>query len=265
MIKAYYSLKNMPFQKDIHPKDVFVYDSSRELSRRLEHMKQTRGFMLITGAPGSGKTLHVRVFSDNLNPNLYKVVYIPLCTVNIIEFYRQLCVLLGGEPLWRKSQLFDSIQHSIKDYVQNHKKIPVIIFDEAHFLTNENFYEVQIISNFAMDSSDPALFILIGQHHLKERLMRPIHQPFNQRITLKYHLVPFTQEETSAYVRHHLALAGRKDDPLFNQNALGAIHQNSAGIPRVINSLCVKAMTVGAIEKKDVLTEEEVYRATQEL
>lgn len=264
MITAYYNFKYMPFQKDINPKDIFVSDSSRELSQRLEYMKQTRGFMLLTGAPGSGKTLHVRAFSDSLNPNLYKVLYIPLCTVNMIEFYRQLSMLLGGERLWRKSQLFESIQLSIKDYVQNQKKIPVIIFDEAHFLINENFHELQIIANFAMDSSDPALFILVGQQHLKERLMRPMHQPFNQRITLKYHLSPFTQEETGAYVRHHLALVGLKD-PLFNQNALAAVHQNSAGVPRVINSLCLKAMTVGAVEKKEVITEEEVYRATQEL
>jgi general secretion pathway protein A len=264
MIEAYYNLKNMPFRKDINPKDIFVSDSSRELSRRLEHMKQTRGFMLITGTPGTGKTLHVRTFSDGLNPNLYKVVYMPLSTVNMIEFYRQICVLLGGEPFHRKSQLFAAIQHQIRDYVQDQKKIPVIIFDEAHFLINENFYELQIIANFAMDSSDPALFILVGQQHLRERLLRPIHQPFNQRITLKYNLPPFTQEETSAYVLHQLALAGRKD-PLFNQNALAAIHQNSTGIPRVINSICVKAMTIGAIEKKETLSEEEVYRATQEL
>jgi len=264
MIEAYYNLNYTPFRKDISPKDIFVSDSSRELSRRLEHMKQTRGFMLITGTPGTGKTLHVRTFSDGLNPNLYKVVYMPLATVNCSEFYRQLCVLLGGEPLHRKAQLFASIQHQVRDYVQNQKKVPVIIFDEAHLLINENFYELQIIANFVMDSQDPALFILVGQQHLRERLLRPIHQPFNQRITLKYHLPPFTQDETSAYVQHQLALAGRKD-PLFDQSALVAIHQNSTGLPRIINSLCVKAMTIGTIEKKETLSEEEIYRATQEL
>jgi type II secretory pathway predicted ATPase ExeA len=264
MIEAYYGLKGVPFRKDIRPKDIFVSDSSRELSQRLEHMKQTRGFMLLTGLPGSGKTLHVRAFSDALNPNRYKVVYIPLCTVNIIEFYRQLSVLLGGEPYWRKAPLFDSIQRTIKDYVQNHKIIPVIILDEAHLLINENFYELQIIANFNMDSTDPAVFILIGQQHLRERLMRPFHQPFSQRITLKYHLAPFTQDETAAYIRHHLTQAGRKE-PLFNPNALAAIHQNSAGIPRLINSLCLNSMTLGALEKKDAITEEEVYRVAQEL
>jgi general secretion pathway protein A len=95
MIEAYYNLKTTPFRKDINPKDIFISDSSRELSRRLEHMKQTRGFMLITGTPGTGKTLHVRSFSDGLNPNLYKVVYAPLSTVNMLEFYRQISVLLG--------------------------------------------------------------------------------------------------------------------------------------------------------------------------
>jgi len=89
-------------------------------------------------------------------------------------------------------------------------------------------------------------------------------QPFNQRISLKYHLPALTKEETAAYIQHHLALAGGKD-PLFNQNALNVIYQNSGGIPRIINALCVKTMTIGAIEKKDSLSEDEVFRASQEM
>jgi len=67
--------------------------------------------------------------------------------------------------------------------VANNKKIPVIIFDEAHLLKHENFYELQIISNFSMDSTDPALFILSGQPHLRDKLLNLMHQAFNQRIT----------------------------------------------------------------------------------
>lgn len=264
MIEVFYNLKKLPFQKDINPKDMFVCGFTEELSKRLEHMKQKRGIMLVTGPPGTGKTLHVRAFVEKLNPNLFKPVYTPLSTVNIIDFYRQLSVLLGGEAFYRKPQLFDAIQNSIKNYVVNNKKIPVIIFDEAHLLKIENFYELQILSNFNMDSSDPALFILIGQPHLRERLMIPVLQPFNQRISLKYHLPALTKDDTSAYIHHHLALAGLKD-PLFNQNALNAVYQNSGGIPRMINALCIKTMTVGAIEKKDSLSEDEVFRATHEI
>lgn len=264
MIEVFYKLKRMPFQKDINPKDMFVCGASEELSRRLEHMKQKRGLMLITGAPGTGKTLHLRAFVEKLNPNLFKPVYTPLATVNILDFYRQLSVLLGGEALYRKSQLFNSIQNSIRNYVTDNKKIPVIIFDEAHLLKIENFYELQILSNFNMDSTDPALFILTGQAHLRERLLIPVLQPFNQRISLKCHLPALTKEETADYIQHQLALAGLKE-PLFNQNALNALYQNSGGIPRVINALCSKTMTIGAIEKKESLSEDEVFRATHEI
>src|SRR5208282_581072 len=72
MIEVFYKLKRLPFQKDINPKDMFVYAASQELARRLEHMKQKRGIMLITGTPGTGKTLHIRAFVEKLNPNLFK-------------------------------------------------------------------------------------------------------------------------------------------------------------------------------------------------
>lgn len=264
MIEVFYKLKRLPFHKDINPKDMFVCGASEELSRRLEHMKQKRGLMLITGAPGTGKTLHLRAFVEKLNPNIFKPVYTPLATVNILDFYRQLSVLLGGEALYRKSQLFNSIQNSIRNYVTDNKKIPVIIFDEAHLLKIENFYELQILSNFNMDSTDPALFILTGQAHLRERLLIPVLQPFNQRISLKCHLPALTKEETADYIQHQLALAGLKE-PLFNPNALNALYQNSGGIPRVINALCSKTMTIGAIEKKESLSEDEVFRATHEI
>jgi type II secretory pathway predicted ATPase ExeA len=140
----------------------------------------------------------------------------------------------------------------------------VVIFDEAHLLKHENFYELQIISNFSMDSTDPALFILMGQPYLRDKLLNQMHQAFNQRITLKFHMPPLSKEDTHKYIDHQLQLAGRKQD-IFNQNAIEAIYKNSAGIPRVINALALKCLTLGALEKKESLTEEDVYTASKEL
>jgi len=264
MIKAFYNFKTLPFQKDITTNNIFLSSSSCELFSRLEYMKEKRGLMLLTGMPGTGKTLHLRTFVEKLNPNLYQYFYLPLSTVNTLEFYRQLSVYLGGENLWKKSQLFLAIQNSIKHYVLNNKKIPIIIFDEAHLLKIENFHELQIISNFNMDSQDPALFILTGQPHLRDKLSTPIHQSFNQRITLKFNLTPLSKDESANYISHHLDLAGNKE-PLFNENALNVIYQSTNGIPRLINALAIKCLTLGALEKKESLTEEEVYRASREL
>jgi len=232
MMEVYYNLQRTPFSKDIASKDIFLSHGVKELNQRLEYMKQKKGLMLITGEPGVGKTLILRGFKEKLNPNLYQCCYIPLSTVSVIDFYRQLSVSLGGEAYSQKAQLFSCIQESIKDYVVNTKKLPIIILDEAHLLKNENFWELQIITNFQMDSLDPALFILSGQSYLRERLMRPIHRSLYQRITLKYHLIPLSKEETTSYIQHHLKLAALAT-PIFTENALEAIYQNSSGIPRI--------------------------------
>lgn len=268
MIEAFYNFKILPFRKDIAGEEIFLSAAGKEMLQRLEYMKQNRGIMLVTGLPGTGKTLHIRAFTEKINSNLYKCFYLPLSTVSTSEFYRQLSVALGAESYWKKSQLFQSIQRAIKQYVSNNKKVPIIIFEEAHLLKNENFYELQIISNFNMDSIDPALSILVGQPHLRDRLFSPIHQAFNQRITLKFCLTPFSREETQEYIKHHLQLAGRNsnsNEPIFNQSAIDAIHRNSSGTPRIINTLAVKCLTLGALEKKEVLTEEDVYSAYKEL
>jgi general secretion pathway protein A len=85
MIKAFYNLKALPFQKDINAGDIFLSAASKELFQRLEYIKQNRGIMMITGMPGTGKTLHLRSFVQKLNPNLYKYFYLPLST----PVYRQ--------------------------------------------------------------------------------------------------------------------------------------------------------------------------------
>ncbi len=144
MIEAYYNLKRTPFAKDIHPENIFISQSIAELNRRLEYIKEKKGMFLITGNPGTGKTLLIRTFLHHLNQNFFKYFYIPLATVNILDFYRQLCTTLGGEPLWKKSQLFASIQTTIKDYVENEKKSPLL------FLTKHIILEMKIFMNYKL-------------------------------------------------------------------------------------------------------------------
>ena len=167
--------------------------------------------MLLTGEPGTGKTTALRYFLSSLKNQSFYPIYIPLSTVGVTDFYRQINQKLNGEPFSVKSRLFKAIQERILDLATNQNRVPVIIIDECHYLKNENFFELQIISNFSMDSTDPALFILTGQPHLREKLLSQMHQAFNQRINLKFHLTPLSKEETRDYIQHHLKLAGRKD------------------------------------------------------
>jgi len=104
MIEAFYQLKKLPFQKNIEPQNLFMTPATLELKNRLEYIKHTRGLMLLTGMPGVGKTLNIGAFINQLNPNLYKSFYIPLSTINPLEFYSQICFYLTKETCFKKIQ-----------------------------------------------------------------------------------------------------------------------------------------------------------------
>jgi general secretion pathway protein A len=261
MIESFYGFKRKPFEKSIPPSELWPSSCFKD---RLDYLKKNRGLMLLTGEPGIGKTAALRAFVDELNPNSYVTIYTPLSTVNVLDFYRQLNHHLGGAPRMRKTEVFLSIQDHIRDYVENKKKLPVILLDEAHLLSNENLAELQIILNFEMDSQDPVIFLLSGQSHLRDRLHRPAHESINQRFRIKFHLTPLSREEVPGYLLHHLSLSGRKESP-FTDAAVDAIFQNTAGNPRKINLLAHKTLTLGALEKKRTLSEEEVFKASREL
>jgi hypothetical protein len=180
MYKIFYGFSGEPFAKDVSEQALFLHSYFKELLSRLAYIRKYRGIMLITGEPGTGKTTALRSFCASLKEQSFFPVYIPLSTVGITDFYRQLNMRLGGEPCSAKSRLFKSIQERILDLAFNQNKIPVIVIDEGHLLKTENFFELQIISNFNMDSLDPCIFILSAQTHLNDRLQRSILCSFNQ-------------------------------------------------------------------------------------
>ena len=264
MYRVFYGLKKSVFSKEINTQNLFIHDSLKELQGRLDYMKKYRGLMLVTGGPGTGKTTALRYFVDQINHDHFMPVYIPLSTVAIGDFYKQLNDKLNGEHLSTKSLLFKSIQERILHYSVQLNKVPVIMIDEAHLLKNDNFYELQIISNFNMDSLDPALFILIAQSHLNDRLNRTILEAFNQRINMKFSLNPLSLKESQMYIQHHLKIAGASDN-LFNDNAYKALFNLTGGVIRKIGHLVIKTLSLGAVNKKHSLTEEDVLCAPKEL
>lgn len=264
MLEAYFSLKNRPFDKSLKPADLFISRGMNELIARFEYLKKNRGIMLLTGLPGVGKSTALRLFVSKLPEISHKCFYVPLASVNVLDFYRQINNSLGGDVLCLKSRLFASIQSSIRDLVVNSKITPVFIFDEAHLLKNENFIELQIIANFNMDSYDPAIIIIAGQSHLHDRLMRPVLKSFYQRILVKFNLPPLEQDETESFISHVLSVNGCANSP-FSKSAVEAVFKNSGGIPRVISSLSLKSMTCSMLEKSSVITEEHVFSAAKEI
>jgi type II secretory pathway predicted ATPase ExeA len=264
MYKTYYGFSGTPFSKDVKPAELFTYGHFKELASRFEYIKQHRGIMLLTGDPGTGKTTAIRYFLSSLNEGLFFPVYLPLATVGITDFYRQLNDRLGGEYGHTKSLLFKSIQKRILDLESNQNRVPVIIIDECHFLRNENFFELQIISNFNLDSHDPCIFILSAQSHLHDRLQRVILRSFDQRISMKFRLPPLGLEACREYILHTLERNDVRSE-IFTDPAFKAIYNISRGVLRTIGNLVIKTLTYGALCKKQRLSEEDVFEASKEL
>ena len=130
-LTARYGLEFNPFLKNSRE----ILYKGREYSEakiRLDYLAETKGFGLLTGQPGRGKTTVIRNWSSALSPSLYKVVYTCLSTLTVNDFYRNLASLLGAEPAYRKTENFRLIQDEINRLALDKHKTPVIIIDEAN-------------------------------------------------------------------------------------------------------------------------------------
>jgi type II secretory pathway predicted ATPase ExeA len=262
MIQAYYGFKKPPFQKEIKTSHMYESFDLKEAFTRLQVLKQNRGIFCLTGEPGSGKTSVLRKFVEGLNPQTHTHCYTPHATVNRNDLYRQLNNLMKLPPRIRKSDLFDQIQKAVTELHERQGKTPVIILDEAHLMDHDTLQELILITNFQMDSKVPFLLILIGQPDLRDKLKRRMHEPLNQRITLRYHMAGITSdEEARDYILHHLKLAGRSD-PLFEEQAIPMLKQLGQGLPRKMGNLAVSAMTLGMAKKMQSISADLVVKAS---
>lgn len=263
MYRTFYSLSKNPFTKDIKTSDSFPSAAFKETTARLEYLKKTRGIGLVAGEPGAGKTFALRTFADSLNPSLYKVIYFPMSTGTVMDFYRGLALGLGEEPKFRKVDLFHQIQQAVEAYFKERKITPVFILDEMQMAKDVFFCDLSILFNFGMDSENPFILVLSGLPYLMDRLTLNHNRPLLQRVMMRYKVEPLTKDEVSDYIMHHMELAGAKHR-IFSETAIDAIASLSRGWPRLINKLATHCLLFGCQAHKEQVDEEVVRLAAHE-
>ena len=241
-LTARYGLEFNPFLKN--SKEILFEGSEyKEAKFRLDYLARTKGFGLLTGAPGRGKTTLVRSWSTGLNPSLYKVIYTSLSTVTVNDFYRNLAVSLGAQSSYRKTENFHIIQEEINRLALDKKKTPVIIIDEANYIKNAVLNDLKILFNFEMDSRDRAVILLVGL-----------------RIIMNYNIDGYSKEEGRAYIEWKLKKAGCTA-PVFDDAAMEAILNASDGTARVISKLCNASLVIGHSQSANRITADIVMQA----
>ncbi len=264
MYEQFFGFSRIPFSKNISPENMYQSESFKELQKRFEYMLEYKGIMVISGASGVGKTSAIRYLLNTLSDNHYFFTYLPLSTVGVMDFYRQLNKHLNGDEAYHKSDVFKSIQNQIKNLAVHQNKLPVIILDEAHLLRDANIKELQIITNMECDSVDLAVYVLVGQPYLLSKLSTFNLSSFNQRITLKYELLPFSKTEMIHYITQNFKLCN-VEEKIISEGAFEQIYKISKGHARIIGSLVIKALIFAAFEKKRMLESEDIVKVAGEI
>ena len=264
MYLSYYGLEFNPFDKDIETKYAFETDDFKILKNRLEFVKENKTIALITANPGMGKTFALRNFFNELNNNLYKVVYICMSTITTYEFYRQLCFELGIEPPFKKVDMFREIQERILNLSKDKKINVIIVLDEAQYLKTGILNDLKILLNFDMDSKNYISLILVGQPSLNNILRRNIFDALSQRITVSYNMVGFNKQELQDYIDTRIKIA-HGNNGIFNDQAIEAIFNACNGSVRVANNIITKSLIIGKSKQLQTIDSNLVLEAVNDL
>ena len=259
---ASFGLEYNPFIKNNC--DRFIFDSSdlKEVNYKLDYLFRTKGIGIITGNPGSGKTTSLRNYVKKLNKALYKVIYISMTTITDIEFYKTLISSFGYESKYRKCDNYALFQQIIKDYV-NKKITPVIIIDEANYMSRSMLNDLKMLFNFNMDSCDNYVLILAGLPVLISNISMAAQEPLRQRIITSCQFDTLSNDEVVSYIFGKLEKAGGSTN-IFNDGVMQAIINYSNGIPRKIDRVMVYALLVANNLKSTVITKDIIQKAIEQ-
>ena len=244
MYEKFYGLKEKPFQIVPNPNYLYLSSIHENAVTYLEYgLIENVGFILLTGEVGTGKTTLVRHIMDQFESQK-DIAVIFNTNVSADEL---ICLILQSfelepEPGSKTKNIDILYQFLIQKYSQNRPVL--LIIDEAQNLSDEVIEEVRMLSNLQSDDQSLIQIMLVGQSELKDRLLRPGHGAFAQRIAVNFFLSGITKKETESYISYRLEKAGGNQN-IFSSEAIEMIFKASRGIPRTINLLCDAALVYG--------------------
>lgn len=264
MFQQYFGLKQDPFIKNHDPEDLYRTVGFDEMVARLMYLLDLRGIGLFTGEPGSGKTTAARAVVAKLHTGLYRILYVPLSTGNVMDMYKTIAWELGLPTERSRAALYKAIRTEVSRLCTESKLRPVLIVDEAHHLRSDVLEDLRLLTNYQMDSENRLCLVFVGHAELKRRLGMAVHEALAQRIVVNHHIGGMERHEMADYLTHLLRLAGA-EAPLFTPPALETIYQATKGLPRKVNLLAQFALTAAANDKAKEVDQDHVRRAAHEI
>jgi len=263
--RAFFGFTREPFGSDLALGEILKTPDLIGVKERFDYAINLGAMALVTGDIGSGKSTALRYAMGQLHPSEYRTFYITASSGSILQLYRQLLSELGIDTAHTsRAVLTRLIRREIKELVLGKKMKVALIIDEASLIRLNVFNELHTICQFQQDSKPYLPMILAGQSNLIDKLTYRASQPLASRIVARSHLEGINREEMQHYLKHHLSIAGVKNN-LFDQAAITAIHQGSGGLFRRANHLARGSLIAAATQQSLAVTAEHVRVASTEL
>lgn len=244
MYKQFLKLQKNPFE--ITPDPTFLYTTKQHneaLSSLYYGVKQRKGFVVMTGEVGTGKTLLVSCLLQLLSQNNFAYSYVFNPRLSPVEFLQYIVGDFGLPTSGRsKSELLLDLSTFL---IGRYRKglTTVLVIDEAHHLSEDVLEEVRLLTNLETPQEKLLQILLIGQPELDDKLDSKELRQLKQRVVLRTHLRSLDLDETCGYVYRRLELAGcANPSQLFPVETIVELHRQSRGFPRLINVLCENAL-----------------------
>jgi len=254
MYKEFYGLRANPFNVNPDPRYLFLTRHTEEALACLTYGIQSRkGFVLLTGEVGTGKTTLINKLLEWLRLQQVATAFIFNSRLNVPQFLDYMMADFGIPCDTRaKSQILLRLYNWLLDRYRA-GETAVLIVDEAQNLSEEVLEEIRMLTNLETFTEKLLQIVLVGQPELEQKLKQPQLRQLRQRLTLRAKTHALTLDETKAYVQQRLRIAGSNGQQIFEPEAIVSIHQYASGIPRVINLLCEHCLVSGFVDQQKTI------------
>jgi general secretion pathway protein A len=258
MYNAFFGFRENPF--NLSPDPAFLYRSLQHeeaLANLIYGVHSRKGFIVLTGEVGTGKTTMLECLRDYLEAQFIEFAFVFNSRINVEQFFEMIAYDLDLRCQTKsKTDVLFALNQLLVQQAQE-GRTTVLIVDEAHNLDWEVLEEIRLLGNLENPRLGKLLqIILAGQPELDRKLDAPNLRQLKQRIVLRCNLQPFSALETIAYINSRLDKAGLPDQTIFSEELIRELHFRSQGIPRLINALCDNLLlTSFAVETREATVE----------
>jgi general secretion pathway protein A len=259
MYKRFFGLQANPFNVNPDPRYLFLTKYTEEALACLTYGIQSRkGFVLLTGEVGTGKTTLINKLLTWLKQQRVATAFVFNSMMDVPQFLDYMMTDFGIPSRSReKSQIVLHFNNWLLERYQAGENA-VLIIDEAQNLSDEVLEEIRLMTNLETFTEKLLQIVLVGQPELDDKLRRPQLRQLRQRVTLRAKTYPLLPQETSVYIAQRLRIAGSNGHEIFTPEAMAAVHRYSHGIPRVVNLICEHCLINAFADQQRVVTAEAV-------